>query len=365
MLNYILIILLSFFLTILISIPYIKLLYKFNIRRISKTDLDRVMPGKKIKMGTPIMGGAVIILTIAVLTTLFLRHWDYFYMILIVSILGAFLGGIDEYTNTLGRTILAIRKSRPNPKESLIKVSGFWANIKHFVLIPWRWFEESLRIMGSEQRGLKSHYKFLLYILITFVVVYFLISNNHLPVFYFPYLGAIDFGWFYYVIVIFLLIGFAVAFGITDGLDGLSAGTHAISFSAFGLLAVYLGYSEMAMLAFIIVGAELAFLYFNIKPARMEMSDVGTLPLGMLFVITSILIYREVSLLFIGALFIIEILSSVGQQWSVKLRKKRILLVAPIHHHFEKLGWSENKVVERFWLFAVISGLIGIAIALI
>ena len=97
----------------------------------------------------------------------------------------------------------------------------------------------------------------------------------------------------------------------------------------------------------------------------MEMSDVGTLPLGMLFVIISILIYREISLLFIGALFIIEILSSVGQQWSVKLRKKRILLVAPIHHHFEKLGWSENKVVERFWLFTVISGLIGIVVALV
>ncbi len=365
MLNYILTILASFFLTLLISVPYIKLLYKFNIRRISKTDLDRVMPGKKIKMGTPIMGGAVIIASVVVLSVLFMPDWEYLYMILAVGIFGAILGGIDEYTNTLGRTILAIRKSRPNPSESLIKAHGIWANVKKVVLIPWKWFEEALRVMGSEQRGLKSHYKFLMYLLITFVVVYFLIVNNHQPAFYIPYLGVIDFGWFYYAIVIFLLIGFATAFGITDGLDGLSAGTHSVSFTMFGLIAAYLGYKEVATLSFIIVGAELAFLYFNIKPARMEMSDVGTLPIGMFFVIVSILIYREVSLLLIGSLFIIEILSSVGQQWSVKLRKKRIFLVAPIHHHFEKLGWSENKVVERFWLFTIISGLIGVVVALI
>jgi UDP-N-acetylmuramyl pentapeptide phosphotransferase/UDP-N-acetylglucosamine-1-phosphate transferase len=114
-----------------------------------------------------------------------------------------------------------------------------------------------------------------------------------------------------------------------------------------------------------IVGAEMAFLYFNIYPARLEMSDVGTLPLGILFVFIAVLLNREVSLLLIGGVFMIEILSSFLQVWSVKLRKKRILLVAPIHHHFEKLGWHETKVTSRFWLLNALLVIAGLAVSLL
>jgi len=113
------------------------------------------------------------------------------------------------------------------------------------------------------------------------------------------------------------------------------------------------------------LGAEIAFLYFNANPARLEMSDVGTLPLGILMVFCAALIHRESTLPLIGGIFVIEILSSVLQQWSVKLTGKRIFLVAPIHHHFEKLGWPETKVTTRFWIFSILLGLIGLVFGLL
>jgi len=364
MLSLILSALLSFSLTILISFPFISLLYKFNVRRLAKVDLEKALPGRSVKLGTPIMGGTVIILVTLLLSYFLIGEWEYFSMIAVVLIVGSIFGGVDEYINTLGRTIKAIRISRRNGEsKSLIPTKGVFTPIKKMLLVPWKMFEEILRVTGSQQRGLKSHYKFLLQIIIAVISIAFFLDKQHSAAIHIPFMGTYFLGYFYYATLAFMLLFFANAFGITDGMDGLSAGSHSIVFLAYGALASFLGYQEVAYLCFIIFGAELAFLYFNIYPARMEMSDVGTLPLGMLIVLVAALIHEEVSLLFIGALFIIEILSSVSQQWSVKLRGKRIFLVAPIHHHFEKLGWPETKVTTRFWLFTVVTSLIGIAIA--
>ncbi|MDQ5981439.1 MAG: Phospho-N-acetylmuramoyl-pentapeptide-transferase [Patescibacteria group bacterium] len=352
----------SFILTCLLAIPYIKLLYKYNIRRISKSDLDSVLPGRQIKLGSPIMGGGVILISLMLLSTLFLWKWEYYWLIILVSILGGAVGAIDEYTNTLGRTIKALRISKG---ESFFTFSGVALTAKKIILMPWKFFEENLRSMGSQQRGLKSHYKLLMHMggsLIIVLFFYFLNENTHLYLLPSIY---IDFGFLYYSVLFFALLFFANAFGVTDGMDGLSAGTHSVSFAFLGIIAIALGYFEVATLSFIIAGAELAFLYFNIYPARMEMSDVGTLPLGMFLVVIAFLINRESILLFVGLIYVIEILSSLLQVWSVKARGTRIFLIAPIHHHFEKLGWPETKVTTRFWLFNAISGILGIAIALL
>jgi phospho-N-acetylmuramoyl-pentapeptide-transferase len=366
--NYLAVILLSFFITFAISIPFIRFLYKFNIRRLTEVNLDEALPERStLKLGTPIMGGTVIIFSVILFTFLILRDWEYFWMIVIISCLGGIVGAIDEYTNALGRTLFAIRKIKSTKTRSFsyINKKSPLFKVKNIIMAPWKMFEECIRVMGSNQRGVKGHYKFLMHLGLSAIVIYFLVIYGHTTVLALPLGGTLNAGIFYYIFLAFLLVFFANAFGITDGLDGLSAGTHAISFGFLGILSILLGYKEPALLAFIIAGAELAFLYFNIKPARMQMSDVGTVPLGMLFVIIAFLINSEYSLTLIGALFIVEILSSVGQQWSVKIRKKKILLVAPIHHHFEKLGWSENKIVERFWLFTAITGLVGLFIALL
>ena len=367
MVEYLIIIILSFLLTFALAIPFIDLLYKFNIRRISKTDLDRVLPGRKIKLGQPVMGGAIIIISVVFLSSFLLKDWEYYPMIVLLSVAGAIVGGIDEYVNTLGRTIRAVRISKSTKMKtiSFFPSTGILGYMKRGLLVPWKAFEEIVRVTGSEQRGMKNHYKLLLQIGVALIPAFYLYNSDFVPAIYLPYFGSISVGFIYFPFLLIVLLFFGNAFGITDGMDGLSAGSHAISFLAYGILATYLDIPNVAILAFIIVGAELAFLYFNINPARVEMSDVGTLPLGMLFVMIAILSYREVALPFIGGLFTIEILSSVAQQWSVKLRGKRIFLVAPIHHHYEKLGWSETKVVERLWLFTVLSSIVGLILALV
>ena len=358
-------ILLSFALTFVITIPFIKLLYKFNIRRVSKAELDGLLPGRQVKFGTPIMGGAVILISVLALTTVFLRSWDYYWAIVLLLVLGGVVGAVDEYMNTLGRTFKAVRISRGG---SLFPVhhESFFYKVKQVILTPWKGFEELLRMLGSNQRGFASHYKLLSHVLVAATAIAFLLFNEHLPVFHVTNWLNIPLGIFYYPLILFLMLAFANAFGITDGMDGLSAGMHTVSFGILGLLAYLGGYEEVATLAFILVGAELAFLYFNINPARMEMSDVGTVPLGMLFIFLGVLMAEEFGVMVIGLIYIVELLSSILQVLSVKYRGgKRILLVAPIHHHFEKLGWPETKVTMRFWLINVLLGLIGIIVVLL
>src|SRR3990167_7752542 len=166
MIAYVLTILASFFLSFAITLPFISLLYKFNIRRVSKLDLERLLPGRTIKMGTPIMGGFVIIFSTIVMSLLLLSDWNYLPMFILVLAFGAIFGGIDEYVNTLGRTILAMRISQSTDKvmKSFFPTRGILSHLKKAILYPWRMFEEALRIMGGEQRGLKNHFKFLMYL---------------------------------------------------------------------------------------------------------------------------------------------------------------------------------------------------------
>ncbi|TXI34443.1 MAG: hypothetical protein E6Q58_01585 [Niabella sp.] len=363
MVGYIFAFLVSFLFTLAISIPFIKFLYRFNIRRVSKAELDAILPGRQIKFGTPIMGGTIILLSILLFSYVYLRDWEFFPAILSICIIGGILGAIDEYTNTLGRTFRAVRISRSidgiysffNFKQTFLQ------RAKKIILKPWAMFESVLRMLGSEQKGMKSHYKLLTHMLLAVIVAYFYaVANPSTEFFIFSFI-SIDLGYLYYVVLIALLLFIANGFGITDGMDGLSAGLHTVSFGFYGIFALMVGYTEVGILCFIIAGAELAFLYFNINPARFEMSDVGTLPLGMLLVLIAFILKVEFSLLFVGGIYIIEILSTIIQVASVKLRNgKRVFLVAPIHHHFEKLGWPETKVTMRFWVINIVLAMVGL-----
>ena len=363
MIFYTILILLSFITTFALTVPFIRLLYKFNIRRVSKAELDNLLPGRQVKFGTPIMGGATILVGVILLMTAFLRSWDYYWAVVLLLVLGGIAGAIDEYMNTLGRTFKALRISNGGGSLFAFHQESLAHKIKTIILKPWRVFEETLRMLGSNQKGFASHYKLLSHILVASSAIIFLVLNNHAPVFNITTWLVLPLGIFYYPVVLLGMLAFANAFGVTDGMDGLSAGMHTVSFLLLGLAASALGLSAIAMLCFIIVGAELAFLYFNINPARVEMSDVGTVPLGMLFFFIGVLMTEELGVMAIGLIYIVELLSSVLQVLSVKYRNgKRILLVAPIHHHFEKLGWPETKVTMRFWLVNIIFGLIGILI---
>ena len=170
----------------------------------------------------------------------------------------------------------------------------------------------------------------------------------------------LDLGMFYVAFLIFWLVGFSNAVNLTDGLDGLVAGTASIAFAAFGVLALFNEQADIALFAFAVTGALLGFLIFNANPAKVFMGDTGSLALGGALAMISVLVNQELLLLLIGLVFVIETLSVILQVGSYKLRKKRIFKMSPIHHHFELSGWSEWKVVLVFWSTGLIMALIAV-----
>lgn len=168
-------------------------------------------------------------------------------------------------------------------------------------------------------------------------------------------------GWFYGVFILFLLVGSSNAVNLTDGLDGLAGGLSAIAFLAFGLIAMgswwIEGNSDMGIFCFILMGSIMGFLVYNSNPAKVFMGDTGSLTLGATMATIAILTSHELSLAVIGGVFVIETLTVIIQISSVVLLKRRVFLMTPIHHHFERLGWRENDIVKLFWIIGFILSL--------
>ena len=168
-------------------------------------------------------------------------------------------------------------------------------------------------------------------------------------------------GWFYGVFILFLLVGSSNAVNLTDGLDGLAGGLSAIAFLAFGLIAMgswwIEGNSDMGIFCFILMGSIMGFLVYNSNPAKVFMGDTGSLTLGATMATIAILTSHELSLAVIGGVFVIETLTVIIQISSVVLLKRRVFLMTPIHHHFERLGWRENDFVKLFWIVGFILSL--------
>lgn len=176
-----------------------------------------------------------------------------------------------------------------------------------------------------------------------------------------PFLDLqIDLGIMYVAFLIFWLVGFSNAVNITDGLDGLVAGTSTISFAAFGVFALIYEQDDIALFAFVVSGAMLGFLIFNMKPAKVFMGDTGSLALGGVLAMISVLIKQELLLLVIGIVYVVETLSVILQVISFKTTGKRIFKMSPIHHHFELSGWSEWKVVLVFWGIAFLAAFVPV-----
>ena len=168
-------------------------------------------------------------------------------------------------------------------------------------------------------------------------------------------------GWFYGVFILFLLVGSSNAVNLTDGLDGLAGGLSAIAFLAFGLIAMgswwIEGNSDMGIFCFILMGSIMGFLVYNSNPAKVFMGDTGSLTLGATMATIAILTSHELSLAVIGGVFVIETLTVIIQISSVVLLKRRVFLMTPIHHHFDRLGWRENDIVKLFWIVGFILSL--------
>ncbi|MDW0111868.1 phospho-N-acetylmuramoyl-pentapeptide-transferase [Sporosarcina saromensis] len=169
---------------------------------------------------------------------------------------------------------------------------------------------------------------------------------------------SIDLGIFYVAFLVFWLVGFSNAVNLTDGLDGLVAGTSTIAFAVFGVYGLVYEQVDIAIFSFVVAGAMLGFLLFNMKPAKVFMGDTGSLALGGVLAMLSILVKQELLLLIIGIVYVVETLSVMIQVTSFKLTGKRVFKMSPIHHHFELSGWSERKIVIVFWGVAFLAAIV-------
>jgi phospho-N-acetylmuramoyl-pentapeptide-transferase len=174
--------------------------------------------------------------------------------------------------------------------------------------------------------------------------------------------GGVTVPWLYVIFVFLLMAGLSNSVNLTDGLDGLAAGCSFGVMMAMSMVAFRYDDINLSIFAAAIAGACVGFLWFNGHPASIFMGDTGSLSLGAAFAALAVLTKTEVVALVMGGLFIIEALSVIIQVVSFKLTHKRVFLMAPIHHHFEKLGWDENKVVLRFWIVAAAFAVLGFAL---
>ncbi len=221
--------------------------------------------------------------------------------------------------------------------------------------------DDFLSIKRKNNEGLTTYQKLFLQLVIALVSFYLYMKNGGSTALYSSTLGInIEMGWLYGAFLLFILIGASNAVNLTDGLDGLAGGLSAISFIAFGLISLAVGFQEIGIFSFILLGSLMGFLIFNTHPAKIFMGDTGSLALGAVMAAVAILTHREITLLVVASVFVVETLSVILQVIWMFLFHKKLFTMTPIHHHFEKLGWSETDIVKLFWVIGLILTMAGV-----
>jgi phospho-N-acetylmuramoyl-pentapeptide-transferase len=277
----------------------------------------------QIKMGTPVMGGLLFSGVTSILTVAYNLIGHYSQLLTVGALVScSLLGMVDDFLNTLR--------------------------------------------VGSA--GLRARVKFGW----TLVIAIIIVAVLHIPKLlahandvWVPTHGFIDFGPIYWPLAVLAIVGTAHAVNLTDGLDGLAAGTGAIAFGTFGAIALMTrGYVYTGEFCFTLVGALLAFLWFNIYPARLFMGDTGSLALGACLATVALMLNQLLILPVIGFVYVTMTLSVMLQVSYFKMTQgKRIFRSAPLHHHLELIGWHENQITQRFWIVSMLCGVAGLALA--
>lgn len=326
---------LSFAITAILLVPFIDFLYKIKLQR--KPQKTRDMFNKRTpvfdkfsswKVGTPFGGGLLIIAVVTVLTmwtyglfSVEVKVWELF--VLLFSFIGfGALGFYDDLKKILNK-----------------REDGFF--------------------------GLPFGLKFIIQWILAFIlgaVFYYQLGFSFV---YIHWVGQIPLGIFFIPFAAFVIVAFVNAFNITDGLDGLSSGVFLIALLAFLVISHALLDSFLALFISILIGSIIAFLYFNIFPARIWLGDVGSLSLGAVLAVIGLLTGKPAAIAVIGGVFVIEVGSSLLQILSKKFFGRKLFPVSPLHLYFMQKGWGEPKTVMRIWLFAVMFALLGLYIAFI
>lgn len=267
------------------------------------------------KAGTPTMGGTIILLALIFTVLKFANATMEIYFLLLVTLGYGLIGFLDDF--------IKIRKKRNLGLTAKQKFAGQIAlAIGAYVLLLMMGHDTSIHLPGTPWK--------------------------------------LELGYFYFPFLLFLLVGTTNAVNITDGLDGLLAGTGAIAFGAYAIIAWFGQDYDTAIFSAAVVGGVLGFLVFNAHPARVFMGDTGSLGLGGALAGIAIMTKTELLLAIIGGVFVVETISVILQVVSFKTRGKRIFRMSPLHHHFELTGWSEWRVVVTFWLVGMFFAGLGV-----
>lgn len=330
---------LSFVVAFLLTPVLTHFLYKYNLgKKIRPSALAPILSKLHApKSGTPTMGGILIWFTVLILALIFFYIAEFFPN----SELGQ-LNFLDR-----GETLLPLGALVAS---SLVGLVDDWLNI---------------RGTGILKNGLKVWHRLIIYTLIALVGSLWFFFKLEWDLIHVPFVGNFEIGVWYIPIFIFIIVSTAFSVNEADGLDGLAGGLLLSAFAAFGAMAFVIGRFELATFCAVIVGALLAFLWFNINPARFFMGDTGAMGLGITLGIVAMLTNTALFLPFIGLLLVIESGSVIIQTLSKKIRGKKIFISSPIHHHLEAIGWSEPKIVMRFWIIAGVTAVIGFVLFLV
>ena len=320
----------ALFISFLVGPPLIRALERLRMRQ----PIREIGPDHQAKAGTPTMGGILILLSLLVSVLLWSNLDSRLVWIVVALTVGyGLLGFLDDY----------LKVTRQDAGGISVRMKLFWQTMLAiavaFAIYTEPTFDKEL------------------------AVPFFKNFTPHL-------------GWAYVPLAAFIIVGTSNAVNLTDGLDGLAIGPVMVAGGAFLVLSYAAGHSviadylaikyvpdsgQLAIFCGALVGGGLGFLWFNTYPAQLFMGDVGSLSLGGALGTIAVLIRQEILLAVVGGIFVVEALSVIIQVAWFKLTGKRVFLMAPIHHHFEKMGWPEQKIVVRFWIISIILGLVALS----
>ena len=325
--------------------PFIDFLYKLRFTRkderagVAASDTKEFRKLHELhsgKVGTPIGGGILIIV--------------------IVTLLYAILFPLLSY--------LGVYVTTGFPLKAELNVIFF--SLISFGLLGL--YDDIVKIFGFAKTGffgLRVRHKLVIQIILAGIISLLLYQNLGIDIVNIPSLGVLHLKWLYIPLATFIIVAFTNAFDITDGLDGLSCGVLAICLLAFSALSITSLDTPLSIFIALWLGGLIAFLYFNVHPARIWLGNAGGLAFGATLAVTGLLLGKIIALVVIGGIFIVEIGSSFLQIMYFKFTKKRLFPIAPLHHWLQIIGWEEPKIVMRAWLIAMMLAIFGLWLSML
>lgn len=332
----------SFLVHAVLIVPYINFLYKSKMQRQRQETKDAFNQKTPIfdtynshKAGVPVGGGILIIVTTLAL-------YAFFFTVLLIY---------QERILSLYASIAA------EVKIIIFTFVGFG------LLGLYDDFAKIFLFKKSNFFGLRLRHKLILQVVLALVVGYWLYSDLHIDFINIPFFGQFSLSYWYIGFAAFVIIAFSNAVNITDGLDGLATGVLMIALSSFWIYAARTLDVPLSLFIGIWLGGLVAFLYFNIPPARIMLGDSGSLAFGAVFAVIGLMLGKAFSLPIIGGIFVIEIASSLIQLLSKRFRRRKVFTAAPLHLLLQYRGWGEPKIVMRFWLLSILCAVVGLMLA--